>query len=306
MLQQDDIFQEVVFEDFHQLMNWFSVTGDFHPYRKHYIFRGEGSDRFTLLPTALRPKLQKKVSFLGKTPSGDDGQEGNEYWQIISEYNILKDYYSLCDTNGIYLPDIKELRESIHTEIDHKFTLSLMKWLPDYLWEIAGLAQHYGLPTRLLDWTYDYNVALYFAAMTSVRDNDDSDYMVLWLLNIVHFEMYKQTEAQQPVVFIRPAYARNENLTAQKGLFLLWPVEKKYFDPARETDREPLDEKIIRSYQTINNHSEFYKRSKVMYRLKISKKLAGLVISHLDGIGYRTATIYPGMDGIVKQMEQRF
>jgi hypothetical protein len=52
----------------------------------------------------------------------------------------------------------------------------------DDKWDTLILAQHYGLPTRLLDWTADFFVAIYFA----VTEADGKDGHI-WCVNVTDF-----------------------------------------------------------------------------------------------------------------------
>ncbi len=73
---------------------------------------------------------------------------------------------------------------------------------PQSEWEWLFLMQHYGVPTRLLDWTESPLVGLYFAVSDCVYDGDDGH---LWALLPARFN-YEIPRIRPPVAIDIPSF----------------------------------------------------------------------------------------------------
>lgn len=252
------------------------------------IFRGHSSENFELLPRSLRLNDSEII-----VPDYDNASATN---QERFEKNILMNFRNKANFHALQIPPFNLSREQRY-------------WEHENFGIIAGLAQHYGLPTRLLDWTYELNTALYFALIGNIDEKiyEKGDYIVIWALDRVHAIFINQFSDKKELLknlrFISPDYHTNPNLAAQKGVFTFW-IPDKDIDII---DNRPLDKLIAESSEKFYRSNEFgfTDVSTTMYKFKIHKKNLYEIFKYLSSLHWDAARLFPGYAGVIKGIVEK-
>lgn len=288
-------------------MDYVSPWGD-SPELQGYIYRGHSQESYELTPSALRPDSVDRFWKVCGLDKPIDDQCYWQFWQVKAEYQLLRDFYRLADQRGLAVPLSNRVRANLAQEFDMLGIVAPHaedSWIPTDLYETAALAQHYGVPTRLLDWTYDLFIAMYFAFREAI---DCEGKLVIWALNKEHLSFLKPTVNRVNVEFITPHYAGNPNLNAQKGLFTHWPVstppmvvemQRMSEGIITKVDRTPLDELVGAQMKTAEGEINIFKR----LVLPCSEARKGCSI--LDKLGYDSARVFPGYGGVAEHLLSR-
>jgi hypothetical protein len=245
------------------------------PYSK-FIFRGQGSSDWNLVPKVFRPDVIEKykrgmMSTLGDHPG-----------QFFFEWSLLYAFIQYCDARGLAIPeDSMEFRKYFdQNNITNVHGISSKSWPEERVVSLMALAQHHGLPTRLLDWSNNPYVGSYFAAASAVTKllKDDEKLALFALdLNAIH--------RVDGIGHVRVPASASANLSSQAGSFIL--VDNYGFRGEPFTPNVSLESKL-----TAN--------SRALKKVTLPTSLAGDLLLRCDKFGVSAASVFPGYDGAAK------
>jgi hypothetical protein len=134
------------------------------------LYRGHADSRWELVPSALRrdDQNQKRLVFYNETRLPKDIRNNAE--QVVAEAWTLSAFHGHADSLGLVIPeDGQQLREELERWCWFPTANDLQFWPPTILLSLMAPAQHFEMPTRLLDFSASPFAAAYFAAETAAR-----------------------------------------------------------------------------------------------------------------------------------------
>lgn len=170
------------------------------------------------------------------------------------------------------------------------------------------------MPTKVLDWTYDYKVSLYFALRDVVDDTKEDSDGVIWAFNYKLFENnpFENELYFNKLHFYRPEYNNNPNLRAQRGLFT-FIIDDINNNDTRSLENIIIDELISKKEYNQEDWAghrqprvlppEIKINEPIFYKFIIDKDIKVEMLKELYSDGYSEEFLFPGFEGVKLAME---
>lgn len=259
-----------------------------------FIYRGHSNSAYQLLPSIYRVNRDIDITI-------DDYVNNSRYLEYGDERTILQAF-------------ILEACAFIHEDP----IKSKCRW--------AEYAQHYGVPTRFLDWTENPLVALYFACKDNKPDYQQKGGDIggkngtVWMVHVTNYNRFTNEEFKDyqnisrgeaiekayqgeeifkyPIIY-KPYYV-DARMSAQSSLFMVWGKSK------RSLESVFTEERMLQSNEKDGVRSGYDHRDELAFKFEIDSSSKQHILRELDRCGINEKTLFPGLDGIGRYVEMKY
>jgi hypothetical protein len=178
------------------------------------------------------------------------------------------------------------------------------------VWNWLALAQHHGLPTRLLDWTYSPYIALHFTTADFAKYERDG---MIWAVNYVDAKAYLPDQLSLVIkeegshIFTAEMLER-----AVSSLIELGRLKKDdfaiFFEPPS------IDERIVNQYAVFSMMSNpniqisdwLHGKNIRYFKIVIPAHLKWEIRDKLDQSNINERVLFPGLDGLATWLKRHY
>lgn len=181
------------------------------------------------------------------------------------------------------------------------------------VWNQMILGQHYGLPTRLLDWSHSALVGLHFAVTESDMENMEKHDCMVWRIDMN--EMYSLLPDKYRNVV-------NKNRSTIFSVEMLDSITHSLSEYDEDMGRDAMiiieppsiNQRIVNQYSffslvpmAMDDIEEFLdRRTENTVKYVIDKNLRWRVRDMLDQLNMSERIVYPGLDGLSKWIARHY
>lgn len=259
-----------------------------------FIYRGHSNSAYQLIPSLYRKSHDVDIT--------------------INDYVTNQKYLAYSNEKQILQTFIAEACAYIHEDP----LRNRRRW--------AEYAQHYGAPTRYLDWTENPLVALYFACKDNKPDYQQKDGGIggktgsVWMLHTANYDVFSNDGFKElgnitrgeaiervfrgeemfkhPLIY-KPYYV-DLRMSAQSSMFMVWGEDKEPLESVFTEDR------TLRSNETDGYRTEYDNRDELAFKFEIHSSSKQHILRELDRCGINEKTLFPGLDGIGRYVEMKY
>ncbi|WP_207420423.1 FRG domain-containing protein [Desertivirga brevis] len=238
---------------------------------------------------------------------------GEEEIENVTEYlNVIKAYKRKANANGNVedfvfrgqtgdlplipkigrlrpLGDLLTIERLLLEEFKRTNPLLIEAHRPYDDWDYLTLGQHFGLPTRLLDWSHNALTALWFATNENPVHRNSTGYSIVWVLMPLSDDYEFKVEGHHPFLIEKTRIFRpriiKQRINNQSGVFSIQPsheVENKC-----ELDKTDIfSNKLLKLKIPISNSKE--------------------IKEDLNTLGINAFTIFPELEGLCAHLQWRY